>query len=271
MAEGRARRIWPLAVLGLIALGAIILDARSDAESERRIASLTAALEASHADSARKAFLESQFDAIDRGFARAANSEDALRAMVAQIPFDASPASAALKDEITKRLDKMRDDLVAPSKAVREIVLQIDPPRFVPDPAKLTPEANAAFLAAIDADPSYTKTPSGLRFRRIKDAAAPGASPAPENEVTVHYEGVFIDGTEFDSSVRRGYPATFQLTRLITGWTEGIPKMREGETFELVLPYSLAYGVAGRGQIPPRQTLIFKVELLKVLPPPPPG
>ena len=128
----------------------------------------------------------------------------------------------------------------------------------------LTDEANEAFLAEYDAQHGVTKTASGLRYKVINDGEAGGKKPTARSNVTVHYRGVFIDGREFDSSYKRGAPATFPLNAVISGWTEGVQLMKEGDKFEFAIPYDLAYGERGGGSIPPRQTLVFEVELLKV-------
>ena len=84
--------------------------------------------------------------------------------------------------------------------------------------------------------------------------------------MTIHYVGTFIDGSEFDSSVRRGEPATFPLGRLIRGWQEGVPMMGVGDRYEFAIPYHLAYG-RGRGPIPGGATLLFSIELIAINPP----
>jgi FKBP-type peptidyl-prolyl cis-trans isomerase FklB len=105
--------------------------------------------------------------------------------------------------------------------------------------------------------------PSGLQYRVIKEGT--GAKPGLHDKVTVNYRGTLIDGTEFDSSYKRGKPAHFQLNRVIKGWTEGLALMQEGAKWELFIPPELAYGERGAGQlIGPDETLIFEVELIKV-------
>ena len=84
--------------------------------------------------------------------------------------------------------------------------------------------------------------------------------------MTIHYVGTFIDGTEFDSSVRRGEPATFPLGRLIRGWQEGVPMMGVGDRYAFAIPYNLAYGPVGRGPIPGGATLLFTIELIGIAP-----
>lgn len=127
----------------------------------------------------------------------------------------------------------------------------------------LSKEKNAEFLAANAKKEGVKVTPSGLQYRVIKA----GAGKKPESAratVKVHYTGKLIDGTTFDSSVG-GSPIEFPLNRVISGWTEGLQLMHEGEKGELVIPQELGYGAHGSpGAIPPFQTLIFEVELLAV-------
>lgn len=120
-----------------------------------------------------------------------------------------------------------------------------------------------AFLAENGKQEGVTVLPGGLQYKVI--TAGSGASPQRTDQVTVHYRGTLIDGTEFDSSYRRNQPATFQLDRVIPGWTEGLQLMQEGSKWQLFIPAKLAYGESGSGtRIPPNATLIFEVELIKV-------
>lgn len=130
---------------------------------------------------------------------------------------------------------------------------------------KLSAEANAEFLAANAKKEGVTTTPSGLQYRVLSAGPGGGKKPGPRQTVTVHYAGSLIDGTEFDSSYRRGKTISFRLDQVIAGWTEGLQLMQEGETAELVIPEHIGYGARGSsGAIPPYQTLVFKVELQKV-------
>jgi len=126
---------------------------------------------------------------------------------------------------------------------------------------KATADA-AAFLAENAKVEGVTVTESGLQYSVI--TAAEGAKPAAEDTVSVHYVGTLVDGTEFDSSVKRGQPAKFPLNRVIPGWTEGVQLMSVGEKYKFVIPADLAYGEQGAGSIPPGSTLIFEVELLEI-------
>jgi FKBP-type peptidyl-prolyl cis-trans isomerase FkpA len=118
-------------------------------------------------------------------------------------------------------------------------------------------------LYALSPTDGWRQTPSGLRYRKLS-GSADGPRPKPTDMVTIHYVGRFIDGTQFDSSVERGEPATFPLPRLIRGWQEGVPLMSVGDRFEFAIPYHLAYGAAGRGPIPGGATLLFTIDLIAI-------
>jgi len=123
--------------------------------------------------------------------------------------------------------------------------------------------SQALHLYSLDPAEGWQRTPSGLRYRRVAGSGE-GPRPSPTDTVTIHYEGTFIDGTGFDSSVARGEPAIFPLPRLIRGWQEGVPMMSVGDKFEFAIPYDLAYGPVGRGPIPGGATLLFTIELLAI-------
>lgn len=125
-------------------------------------------------------------------------------------------------------------------------------------------EAGKKFLEENKKNADVKETPSGLQY--VVEKEGEGAQPSAEDEVTVHYTGRLLDGTVFDSSVNRGEPATFPLNRVIPGWTEGVQLMKEGSKYTFFIPSDLAYGPQGvPGAIPPHSTLIFEVELIKVV------
>ena len=108
------------------------------------------------------------------------------------------------------------------------------------------------------------KTASGLIYESLKEGS--GEKPTRESSVQVHYRGTLANGNEFDSSYKRGQPATFPLNRVIPCWTEGVAKMREGGKAKLTCPPEIAYGTRGAGAaVPPNATLTFEVELLKIM------
>ena len=127
---------------------------------------------------------------------------------------------------------------------------------------------NLEYLRINGARRGWTTTESGLQYRRVGPANPSGRQPVAADTVKVHYRGTFVDGRQFDSSYDRGEPAEFPLGRVIRGWTEGVALMREGETFEFVIPASLGYGDrwVGGDELPPQSTLLFTVELIEVKP-----
>lgn len=125
-------------------------------------------------------------------------------------------------------------------------------------------EEGAAFLAENGAKEGVTTTESGLQYKVIR--AGTGVSPTADSRVEVHYRGTLIDGREFDASSKHGGAVELNVSEVIPGWTEALQKMKEGAKWELYLPSELAYGPQGTGGIiGPSATLIFEVELLKVL------
>lgn len=119
------------------------------------------------------------------------------------------------------------------------------------------------FLAENRTKEGVKTTASGLQYKITREGT--GKTPAATDKVTVHYEGRLIDGTVFDSSIKRGQPATFPLNGVIRGWTEGFQLFKEGTKATLYIPSDLGYGAAGSPpKIGPNQTLIFDIELIKV-------
>ena len=127
-----------------------------------------------------------------------------------------------------------------------------------------TKEAGEAFLEANKKREGVTTLASGLQYEVINVGL--GKKPAATDKVQCHYEGTLIDGTVFDSSIKRGQPAVFGVNQVIAGWVEALQLMSEGSKWRLYIPYDLAYGSHGAGEsIPPYSALIFDVELIKVL------
>lgn len=120
-----------------------------------------------------------------------------------------------------------------------------------------------AFMAENAKKDGVKTTSSGLQYEVL--TAGQGATPTADDKVTVNYRGTLVDGTEFDSSYKRGEPISFPVSGVIAGWTEALQLMKEGDKFRLVIPSDLAYGERGAGQnIAPGSTLVFEVELIKV-------
>ncbi len=128
----------------------------------------------------------------------------------------------------------------------------------------------AKFLEENKKKPGVKTTASGLEYKVEKEGTGP--QPKPTDMVTVNYRGTLIDGTEFDSSYKRGQPATFPVTGVIKGWTEALQLMKVGSKYQLWIPPSLAYGERSVSpEIGPNAALIFEVELLDAKPAPTPA
>jgi FKBP-type peptidyl-prolyl cis-trans isomerase FklB len=125
------------------------------------------------------------------------------------------------------------------------------------------------FLEENKKKPGVKTTASGLQYKVEKEGTGP--QPKGTDMVTVNYRGTLIDGTEFDSSYKRGQPATFPVNGVIKGWTEALQLMKKGAKYQLFIPSNLAYGERAMGpDIGPNSTLTFEVELMDVKPPPAP-
>lgn len=128
--------------------------------------------------------------------------------------------------------------------------------------------ASNAFMAKIAKEPGVIRTASGLAYKIVRSGPATGLKPQLADEVKVHYEGKLEDGTVFDSSYERGQPAAMPLKHLVLAWQEALQLMRPGDEWILYVPSNLGYGEEGQGQIPPGAPLIFRIELIDVLPGP---
>jgi FKBP-type peptidyl-prolyl cis-trans isomerase FklB len=150
-------------------------------------------------------------------------------------------------EEMTALMQKLQQDAET-ARAKRQV-----------EHLKEAAAAGAAYLAENAKKPGVTTTASGLQYKVITPGT--GAKPTASDTVTVHYRGTLVDGAEFDSSYSRGKPATFPLSGVIAGWTEGVQLMQEGGKSQLVIPPALAYGDKGElaGQV-----LVFEVELIKI-------
>jgi FKBP-type peptidyl-prolyl cis-trans isomerase len=129
-------------------------------------------------------------------------------------------------------------------------------------------DAGKAFLAANAKAPGVKVLPSGLQYKVVRSGPADGMRPQRQDEVKVNYEGKLLNGKIFDSSYERGVPVAMPVDALIPGWIEALQLMRPGDEWTLYVPPNLAYGDEGAGEIPPGSTLIFRIELIAVLPGP---
>ena len=130
--------------------------------------------------------------------------------------------------------------------------------------------ASKAFMTKVVTEPGVRTLPSGVAYKIVRNGAASGLRPQLGDEVKVHYEGKLVSGRVFDSSYERGQPAAMPLKGLIPAWQEALVLMRPGDDWILYVPPEKGYGAegAGGGQIPPNSALIFRIELIDVLPGP---
>ncbi len=177
--------------------------------------------------------------------------------IVAKAMMDGKAGKAAMADDIARSYIMVfinkREGLKATKKAAVDKVQYKD---YI--------EQNEAFLAKNKEKAGVTTTASGLQYEVIKMGSGP--KPTAQNTVKVHYVGTLIDGVEFDSSIKRGQPATFPVSGVIPGWTEALQLMPVGSKFKLCIPSAIAYGAVGQGELlKPYSTLVFEVELLEIV------
>jgi len=179
------------------------------------------------------------------------------------IELDPAMLLRGLEDALAGRAPAMDEEAMRTAMAELQATLMNKQQEARHKQASATLEEGARFLAENRGKPGVTTLPSGLQYRVITSGS--GASPADSDTVTVNYVGRLIDGTEFDSSLKRGKPATFPVNGVIPGWTEALKLMKVGDKWELYIPTNLAYGERGAGgAIPPNSALVFEVELLSV-------
>ncbi len=135
-------------------------------------------------------------------------------------------------------------------------------------PAGEGAEAAKAHMAKNARKDGVVTLPSGVQYEIVRAGPAEGLKPGPHDEVKVHYEGRLVDGEVFDSSYERGVPAAMPLQALIPAWIEVLQLMRPGDEWLITVPPEMGYGERGQGPIPPNSVLIFRIELIDVLPAP---
>lgn len=180
-----------------------------------------------------------------------------------QLDLDPQILAKGIVDAMTKQKPQMteeeiRDTLLAFQKELRD---QQEAKMKKAQAENVT--KGKKFLEANAKKEGVKTTKSGLQYKVVKSGK--GKTPTEKDSVTTHYRGTLIDGTEFDSSYKRNQPATFPVSGVISGWTEALQLMKEGDKWQLFIPSDLAYGERGSGpDIGPNEVLIFDIELLKV-------
>ena len=176
-------------------------------------------------------------------------------------------------DMIARGMKDLLDDadLLMTDEEMKEVFAQVRSENLAKLQTKRDEQAEAnrkegrAFLDAHAKKEGVILLPSGLQYKVLKEGS--GRSPGPEDSVSVHYRGMFIDGREFDSSYDRGQPILFPVKGVIAGWTEALQLMKEGSRWKIAVPPDLAYGEQGTpgGPIGPHQVLLFELEVLKIV------
>jgi FKBP-type peptidyl-prolyl cis-trans isomerase len=228
------------------------------------------------------------FTAGQQAIAETAETGDTAKPPVASLESDVEIYSYGVGYQIGNQMasapiEMEAESLVAGIKdALAQVEPQVDPQRLqevsqrmqtemqalqaaeVKEQSDVNAQAAQAFLQANGAKEGVVTLDSGLQYRVI--TSADGAKPSLEDTVLVDYRGTLVDGTEFDSSIARGEPATFPVNAVIKGWQDALQLMNVGSKWEVFIPPELAYGSGGQGPIPPSSALIFEVELLEIKP-----
>lgn len=179
------------------------------------------------------------------------------------IDLDPEAFSRAIKDALAGNKPAMTDEEIRTTLTTFQQNMREKQMKAMQELAAKNKKESDEFLAANKTKEGVVTLPSGVQYKVIK--AGKGKKPTLKDTVIANYVGTLPNGKEFDSSIKRGEPATFALENVIPGWKEVLPLMQEGAKWQVVIPPELAYGMRGAGQdIGPNQALIFEIELLEV-------
>ena len=179
------------------------------------------------------------------------------------IDIDLEALSAGIKDALSDNKSLLSDEEVQKVLAGFQKEMRGKTEKRMNELGEKNKKEGEAFLSQNKKKEGVVTLPSGLQYKVITEGT--GKTPKASDSVTTHYSGTLINGTEFDSSYKRGEPATFPVGGVIAGWTEALQLMKVGSKWQLFVPSELAYGMRGAGQmIGPNTTLIFEVELLSI-------
>ncbi len=179
-----------------------------------------------------------------------------------KVPVDTALIAAGIADAVSGAKPKLTDEEVQATMQEFQKQMQARAEAERKEAGAKAIKEGEDFLAANKVKPGVKTLASGLQYKVIKSGT--GATPKATDTVKTHYKGTLINGTEFDSSYKRGEPATFPVNRVIPGWTEALQLMKEGDKWQLFIPAKLAYGAQGPPSIGPNQTLLFDIELIEI-------
>lgn len=179
------------------------------------------------------------------------------------VPVDAAAFNAGLTDSLSNKESRMTQEEIAKEMQDFQEKAQAEAAAEQAAASEANSKAAAKYLAENGAKPGVTTTKSGLQYEVLTEGKGP--KPTADDIVEVHYRGTLVDGTEFDSSYKRGETVTFGVGQVIPGWTEALQLMPVGSKWKLAIPADLAYGAGGAGQvIGPNAALLFEVELISI-------
>ncbi len=186
-----------------------------------------------------------------------------LKQISEKTKIDTDILTRAIQDQLSGAKPQLSDSAALAIKKQVFTQMQQQEGEKMAKSAKTNQADEEAFLKKNKTKAGVITTASGLQYEVLKKGT--GKSPKPTDPVTVHYKGTLLDGTEFDSSYKRGEPATFQVNQVIPGWSEALQLMNVGGKYKLYIPSKLAYGQQGAGgKIGPNAMLIFEVELISI-------
>jgi FKBP-type peptidyl-prolyl cis-trans isomerase len=179
------------------------------------------------------------------------------------VDLDSAAVARGLKDGLSGTKPLLTEPEIAADLAQLQDQVKKASEAKMQELAAENQKAGAAFLAENKSKEGVVALPSGLQYKVL--TAGTGPKPTAADTVVCQYRGTLLDGTEFDSSYKRGQPATFAVGRVIKGWTEALQLMPVGSKWQIFIPAELAYGERGAGNvIPPNATLVFEVELVSI-------
>ncbi len=216
-------------------------------------------LAASQANAQDTPSLKTQQDKVSYSIGR--NIGENLKRQSVDVNQDA--LAAGIKDALSEGQPLLSDEEVRKVLSEFQQEMRVKAETSMNELGEKNKKEGEAFLSANKKNEGVITLPSGLQYKVITEGT--GKSPQASDTVTTHYRGTLIDGTEFDSSHKRGEPATFPVGGVIAGWTEALQLMKVGSKWQLFIPSDIAYGARGAGQmIGPHASLIFEVELLSI-------